>query len=140
MSKRIALKDYIAVDGHDISTFCRSISFSSEHSEVDVSGFNSSGADEKLAGNTTQSVTLEVFGSYGTGEIHDVLYHIHRDRSVVSFAWRPDQTQAVGPDNPSLQGNVQALTYSPGATRGDAETFQVTLSAADADGLFFVAS
>lgn len=140
MAKRIALKDYIELDGHDISQFVRAVSFSSEHEQVDVSGFNSSGADEYLAGKTVQSVTLEVFGSYGTNEIHDIVYPIHRDRSTVAFAWRPDQTAAVSSSNPSLEGNVQALSYSPGATRGEAEAFTVTLTAADSSGLAFVES
>jgi hypothetical protein len=78
MSKRIALKDFIEVDGHDLSNFARSVSFSSEHEQVDVSGFNALGTDEFLAGKTTQSVTVEFFGSYGSGEVHDVLYHLHR--------------------------------------------------------------
>lgn len=136
--KRIALKDWISLNGVDISTFVRSIEFQSEHQEVDVSGFNATGADETLAGNTVQSVTLEVFGSYGSGEIHQTLYPIHRNRSVVPFEWRHDQTLSVSATNPQLEGNVQILTYNPGATRGDAEAFQVNLKAADEDGLFFV--
>jgi predicted secreted protein len=137
MAKRIALKDLIEVDGHDLSTFCRAVEFSSEHEEVDVSGFNSTGANERLAGQTVQSVTCEFFGSYGAGEVHDVLYDIHRDRSIVTFVWSPDQTAAVSATNPQLTGNVQVLTYSPGATRGEAEAFSVTLSAADSTGLVF---
>jgi hypothetical protein len=137
MGKRVALKDYVAVDGHDISTLCRAVEFSSEHEQVDVSGFNSTGANEFLAGQTVQSVTLEVFGSYGTNEIHDILYPIHYARSTVAFAWRPDQTAAASATNPALTGNVQVLSYSPGATRGEAETFSVTLTAADANGLVF---
>lgn len=137
MSKRIALKDFIEVDGHDISNFCSAVAFSSEHAQVDVSGFNLTGANEYLAGQTTQSVQLTVFGSYGAGEVHDVLYRLHRDRTVFTFKWRPDQSAAVSATNPELQGNVQALTYAPGATRGDAESFQVTLTAADEAGLVF---
>jgi hypothetical protein len=138
MGKRIALKDLIEIDGNDLSNFCRSVEFSSEHDQVDVSGFNPTGANEFLAGQTVQSVTLEMFGAYGTGETHDVLYDIHRDRSIVNFRWRPDQTQPVSATNPQLTGNVQILTYGPGATRGEPDVFSVTLSAADAAGLVFV--
>lgn len=137
MAKRIALKDHISINGVDISSLCRSIEFQSEHQEVDVSGFNATGADEVLPGNTVQTVTLEVFGSYGSGEIHSTLYPIHRNRSAVPFEWRPDQTVGVSATNPQLEGNVTILTYNPGATRGDAEAFQVTLKAADSAGLFF---
>lgn len=138
MAKRIALFDYIEVDGVDISNFCRSYNFTSEHEQVDVSGFSATGANESLAGQTVQSVELEVFGSYGTGEIYDILYPIHRDRSVVTFKHRPNQNNAVSGTNPQLEGNIQILTWAEGATRGEVEAFPVTLAAADEDGLTYV--
>jgi predicted secreted protein len=138
MPKRVALKDHVMVDTADLSNFARAVTFNSEHDRVDVSGFNATGASEYLAGLTTQSVTVEFFGSYGTGEVHQTLYPIHQARSIVPFEWRHDQTQVVGPTNPSLEGNVQVLTYSPEATRGDAEAFSVEFTAADAAGLAFV--
>lgn len=137
MSKRIALHDFVEVDNVDISNFTRAVSFSSEHERIDVSGFNSTGANEFLAGQTVQEVTLEVFGSYGSNEIHQVIYPLHRDRTTFDFAWRPNMNAAVSSTNPELRGSVQALTYNPGATRGEAETFSVTLTAADEDGLEF---
>ena len=137
MSKRIALKDSVEVDGVDLSNFARSVEFSSEHERVDVSGFNPTGANEFLAGQTTQGVTVEFFGSYGTGEVHATIYPIHKDREVVPFAWRPDMTTPASATNPELRGNVQALTYSPGATRGEADTYSVEFTAADAAGLVF---
>jgi len=138
MSKRIALKDYVAVDSVDLSDLARSVRFNSEHAQVDVSGFNANGTNEYLTGPTTQSVTVEFFGSYGTGEVHSTLYPIHRDREVVPFAWRPDMTTPASATNPELVGNVQLYTYAPGATRGDADTFEVTFMSADEDGLQFV--
>ena len=137
MSKRIALKDSVEVDSVDLSNFARSVEFTSEHERVDVSGFNATGANEYLAGQTEQAVTVEFYGAYGTGEVHATLYPIHKDREVVPFAWRPDMTTPVGAGNPELRGNVQVLTYSPGATRGEADTFEVEFTAADEDGLQF---
>jgi hypothetical protein len=138
MPKRIALKDFVSVDDVELSNFARSVEFSSEHERIDVSGFNATGANEFLAGQTEQTVTVEFYGSYGTGEVHQTLYSVHADRSVVAFAWRPDQTAAVSVSNPQLEGNVQILTYSPGGTRGEADTFEVEFTAADATGLVFV--
>lgn len=130
MGKRVALKDVISVDSTDLSNFARSVEFSSEHDRVDVSGFNPTGASEYLAGLTTQSVTVEFYGSYGTGEVHQTLYPVHRDRDVVAFSWTPE-------GGPALTGNVQVLTYGPGATRGEADTFSVEFTAADPAGLSF---
>lgn len=138
MPKRIALKDFIEVDGKDLSDFCRSVDFKSDHAKVDVSGFSATGANEYLAGPTDQEVTAEFYGSYGTDEVHQTLYPIHQSRDIVTFKWRPDQTSAVGATNPQLEGNVQIFSYSPAAKRGDAETYQVTFNAVDAAGLAFV--
>lgn len=137
MSKRIALKDSVMFDSVDLSDFCRSVKLTSEDEQVDVSGFNPTGSNEYLSGARTQSVTLEMFGSYGAGEVHATLYPIHRDREVVPFAWRPDQTLPASVTNPELRGQVQLLQYGPGATRGDVDTFEVTVITADATGLEF---
>ena len=138
MAKRIALHDHVLVDAVDLSSFARSVEFSSEHERVDVSGFTASGANEYLAGATEQSVTVEFYGSYGASEVHATLYPIHQNREVVAFEWRPDQNAAVSATNPQLEGNVQLLTYNPGATRGEVETWTATFTAADTDGLTYV--
>jgi hypothetical protein len=138
MAKRIALKDSVMIDAVDLSNFARSVRFNSEHERVDVSGFNAAGSNEYLAGQTTQSVTVEFYGSYGTAEVHQTLYPIHKNRTIAAFKWRPDMTTPVSATNPELRGNVQALTYGPGATRGEADTYEVEFVAADAAGFSFV--
>lgn len=137
MSKRIALKDFVEVDGVDLSGFASAVQTHSDDEQVDVSGFNATGADEFLAGKRTQSVDVTFFGSYGAGEVHDTIYHLYRDRVVFTFKWRPDQTAPASSTNPELQGNTQLLSYGPGATRGQADSFQVTFTAADEAGLVF---
>jgi len=140
MAKRIALKDKVVVNSVDLSTFARAVTFTSEHARIDVSGFNSTGADEFLAGATTQSVTVEFYGSYGSGEVHQTIYPLHASRSICAFEWRIDQTSSVSTTNPKLSGNVQVLTYAPGATRGEAEAFTVEFTSADTAGLVFATS
>lgn len=137
MPKRIALKDSVMVDTTDLSNFCRAVTFSSEHERVDVSGFNATGSQEFLAGQTTQSVTCEFYGAYGAAETHAILYPIHKNKTIVAFKWRQDSTAVVGTTNPELRGNIQILTYGPGSTRGDADTYTVEMVAADATGLAF---
>ena len=137
MAKRIALHDHVSVDSVDLSNFARSVEFSSEHERVDVSGFTASGANEYLAGQTEQSLTIEFYGSYGASEVHQTLYPIHANREVFAIEWRPDLNSAVSATNPQLEGNVQLLTYSPSATRGEAETWEATFTTADAAGLVY---
>ena len=137
MSKRIALSDFIEVDHVDLSDFARSVQLTSDHAQEDVSGFNASGRDEYLAGRTTQSLTVEFFGSYGSGEVHQTLYELHRDKTIFTVKWRPNQNAGVSSTNPELRGNVQALTYGPGAQRGNVDAFSVTFTCADSTGLVY---
>jgi hypothetical protein len=140
MAKRVALKDSVKVDAVDLSNLSRSVRLSSEHERIDVSGFSATGANEYLAGSTEQSVEVEFYGSYGTGEVHATLYPLHKNRTTCAFAWRPDQTAVVGPTNPELRGNAQLYTYGPGSVRGDTDTFTVTFNASDAAGFQFFTS
>ncbi len=137
MSKRVAFKDSVKVDLVDLSNFARSVRFNSAQERIDVSGFNATGSNEYLAGTTEQTVTVEFYGSYGTGEVHQTLYPIHQNRTVTAFKWRPDGTAPVGVTNPELRGNSQILTYGPGATRGEADTYEVEFSACDPAGFAF---
>jgi hypothetical protein len=138
VAKRIALKDSVMIDAVDLSNFARSVEFSSEHERVDVSGFNPTGANEYLAGQTEQSVTVEFYGAYGAAETYATLYPLHKNRTIAAFKWRPDQTTPVSATNPELRGNVQLLTYNPSATRGEEEAWEAEFVAADPAGLAYV--
>lgn len=132
MAKEIALSDKVTIDGSEISGFCRAATYSSEHEQVDVSGFTISGANEFLAGQTVQSITFEIFGGSGT---HALLYPIHANREIVAIAWQPQGLIDAGRE--VLAGNAQLLTYAPGATRGEVRVFTATFTAADTAGLTF---
>lgn len=137
MSKEIALKDSISLDSNDISDFCSGIDPQMEDSIEDVSGFNATGVDESIPGKRTQTIVLTVFDS---SEMHAIFWPIYKNRDVVPFAWRPDQSLPVGADNQSLEGNVQISNYPRSRTRGSVATFQVTLITGDADGLDYVST
>lgn len=137
MAKRIALKDSVMVDTVDLSNLARAVTFSSEHSQEDVSGFSATGVNEYLAGPTTQTLTVTFYGSYGTGEVHQTLYPLHKNRTICAVKWRPDSTSPVSVTNPELRGNALVFTYAPGATRGDVDSYDVVFTAVDAAGLAF---
>jgi hypothetical protein len=134
MPKRVALKDSFMVDTTDLSNFARAVVTSFEDDQVDVSGFSATGVNEYLSGPRTQTVTVTFFGSYGTGEVHAVLYPLYKNRTTTVIKWRTDQTAVVGVTNPELRGNAKLFSYSPGSTRGDVDTFDVIFHAFDAAG------
>lgn len=141
MGKRIALKDYIEVDGVDISNYVRSVSFTSEDERVDASGFNSTGASEFLLGTRVREITLEIIMGRASNEPHQVLWNLHNARLSFDLVWRADSSNVVSTTNPELRGTVQLPTYGEGATRGELETASFTFIEADStDPLTFYAT
>ncbi len=134
MAKRIALTDYIALDGVDISNLVRALTFNSEDEDVDVSGFNPTGAAESLAGTRVRSVDLECYVTRAANEIHQIVFPIHDGRLTCTFVWRADGSSGstVSATNEELRGLVKILTYSEGGTRGEAETTTIHLTSASA--------
>lgn len=132
MSKRIPLTDFVQIDGVDLSNFCRQVQLESTDDQVDVSGFNPTGASEFLAGNRARQVTCEFFMGRGSNEVHQVIFPIHDGRLTCSFVWRPDYNSAVSATNEELRGDVKVLTYGEGGTRGDAETTSIVFIEASA--------
>lgn len=137
MARRIALFDYIAIDGTDLSTFGRSVGFTSTDDRIDASGFNATGANTFLAGQRVDEFTVEFMTGRGASESHQVLYPLHRDRAVFSIVWRADVNSAASATNPELRGNAILPEYAEGATRGELETQSYTFVAGDATGFVF---
>ena len=133
MPKRIALYDYIEVDGEDLSNFARALTFSSEDEQVDVSGFNAGGDSEFLQGTRVRQVEVEFGVGRGTDEVHQTIYPIHNTRGTCDFVWRANVNDAVGPTNQELRGTVRIPTYSEGGTRGEYEVTTITFIEADAN-------
>jgi len=138
MPKGTALKDFVEVDGEDLSNMARAVVFASEHERIDVSGFSASAFNEYVAGTTEQTLTVTFYGAWAATETYAILWPLHKGRDVFVIRWRPDQTAAVGPGNPELSANVQLLTFgAPNRTRGEAETFDATFTCADDVGFDF---
>ena len=129
-TKDIALTDEIHIDGVDVSDAFRSFGFSSEREQVEVSGFNATGADEFLAGKKTDSFTGECFY---TPEVYALLWPIYNGRTTVAVRWTPDGL--ADPTREYFYGNMQLLAFNPSATRGDVRVMTLTLVAADENGI-----
>lgn len=126
-NKRIALYDKVTIDGVSFGNgFVRSVEFTSEDEQVDASGFNASGSDEILAGKRALSVTVEFFMTRASNEVHQVLYPLHRDKTIFDFEWYTNQNASVSSTNPALRGSVKLPSWTEGATRGEVETATLT--------------
>lgn len=137
MGKGIALKDYVEVDGVDLSNFFSQVNPNFTKESVDVSGFSMTGKNETLVGAETQEIQCTIFDAYGNGETWDVLWPLYRDSTIFSFKTRPDQSLAVSATNPQIEGNAQINSWSPNRQRGQVGSFPVTFVAADAAGFTY---
>ena len=113
-TKKIAKYDKITIDGTDVSNSFRTFGYSSEHSEVDVSGFSATGTDEILPGNTAQAFTGEAFY---TEELAAIVEPLHRNRTACTIAWQPDGL--IDSTREIYTGSCYINTFGPGNTRGD---------------------
>lgn len=136
-NKRIALHDFVEIDGTDVSYWAKGVELGSEHERVEVGGFTPTGRDEFLAGRTEQQVQVTFNMS---PDLHNLLWPIHRDREIVPFAWREDMNNPVSSDNQELRGEVQLLTYPRGAARGEVEEATMVFTAVGEDGLDYFSS
>lgn len=133
MSKRIALTDYVEVDGVDLSNDCRAIGSNFEHARVDVSGFSASGTDEFLLGNTTREITATFFANHASGKSFQTLKYLFESKAIFDIAWRKDVNAGASTTNPECRGSVQLAAFPQGTNRGDVETFDVTFTQAEGD-------
>lgn len=129
-TKDIALADEIHVDGVDVSDAFKSFGFSSEKEQVDVSGFNATGADESLAGKKAETFTGEMFY---TPETYALLWPLYAAGTIFVVRWTPNGL--ADPTREYFYANCQILSFPPQATRGDVRTMQVTFTPADENGI-----
>lgn len=134
MGKRIALTDYIEIDGVPFDDGqVRSVNTNFEHERVPAGGFNSTGTVEELSGQTTREITLTLYAKNDSNETFDVMNYLFETKAIFDFVWRKDQNSNVGATNPELRGSVKIFTFPQGAEFGEVETFDVTLVQAEGD-------
>lgn len=129
-TKGIALHDRITVDGTDMSNAFRSFGFTSDDTDVDVSGFSVSGSDETLSGPRAEGFSGDVFI---TPETEALLWPLHYNRTIFEVAWQPNGL--IDNTRTTYHANCQLRTFDPSNTRGDASVSSVTFRVADDNGI-----
>jgi len=138
MGKRIALTDFIEIDGVDFSDGqCRAISSNFEHERVPAGGFNSAGTVEELSGQTTREINATFYAKNDTEETFQVFNYLFESKAIFDVVWRKDQNAGVGATNPECRGSVKVFQFPQGAVFGEVETFDVVLVQAEGDTLLW---
>ncbi len=129
-TKLVALHDRIEIDNQDVSNAFREFGFSSEDSEIDVSGFSVSGVDETLQGTRAQGFSGTAFF---TPEYEAIVAPIHFNREIVRVLWQPNGL--IDGSATVYWGNCTINQFSPTNTRGDVSTSPFTAKTADETGI-----
>jgi|SRR6185369_14057268 len=104
--------------------------FTSDDSDVDVSGFSVSGVDETLSGTRAEGFTGDVFI---TAESEAILWPLHRDRTIFNVSWQPDGL--IDSSRTTYHAQCQLRTFDPSATRGQPYKTTATFKVADPNGI-----
>ena len=131
-TKKTALHDRITVDGVDVSNAFDTFGFTSDDSDVDVSGFSVSGSDETLSGTRSEGFTGEMFI---TSESDALMWPLHYNRTIFQVSWQPDGL--IDSSRRTYHANCQLRTYDPSATRGQPYKTTCTFRVADSNGISY---
>ncbi len=116
MSKFILTDAYVEINGVDLSAYAFAVDTPQEREEVDVSGFNSTGAKSYLPGSKDQTVTIQMLQSFATNLVHQTLNPLFVNSSTFGFSVRPTSS-AISATNPRYWGTASLYQYN--ALAGD---------------------
>ena len=120
-TKQIARHDKITIDHTDVSNAFSVFGRPSTDSLEDVSGFSTTGVDEKLPGSRDQTFTGT---AYYTEEFGALVEPLYKNRTAVEITWQPDGL--VDATREVYVGTCTITEFSPDNTRGSASTVAFT--------------
>ena len=110
MAKFAATDVSVTINSQDISDWCVSVDLPDSKAQIDVSGFNSTGAMEFVPGARDQTVILGVLQDFGGTKIHQLLNPLYTGNSAFAFSIKPTSA-AVSATNPQFTGTANIYEY-----------------------------
>lgn len=111
MSKFLNQNVYVSVNGTALSEHAFSVDTPSEREQVDVSGFNATGAREYLPGQHDETVTIGFLQDFASSSVHSVLEPLYRNASTFPLIICPNGG-TISSTNPAFQGTVALFEYN----------------------------
>jgi hypothetical protein len=137
----ISLYAYLEIDNVTFNASdVQSINFNSEDEQVDAGGFNTDGDTTFLSGQRTKSVDVTFYMNRAAGKVHQVLYPLHRDRSIFDFEHRANMNNAVSATNQQLRGSARLPAWAETKQFGQVETLTLTFVSDISDPLEYYAT
>lgn len=110
MAKFAATDVYVLLNSQNISDWCFSVDLPDSREQIDVSGFNSSGAKEFVPGTRDQTITLGVLQDFGATQIHALLNPLYANNTTFAIEVRPTSAARSG-TNPWFGGSANLYEY-----------------------------
>jgi len=111
MAKFINQNVVVKVNGVDLSDHAFRVDTPAEREQVDVSGFNSTGAKEFLPGATEETITIGFLQDFASAKVHQTLEPLYRNSSTFSLQIWPNGS-VTSATNPSLSGTAAMFAYN----------------------------
>ena len=111
MAKFLLTDGYVEINGTDLSDHAHALDTPMERDRVDVSGFNSTGAKEFLAGSQDQTATITFRQDFQASKVHAVVQPLFTNSSTFGFSVRPT-SGSVSATNPRFWGTASIFTYN----------------------------
>jgi hypothetical protein len=135
VGKYITQDVVVTINGVDLSEWGFNVDTPQTRDQIDVSGFNATGAKEFLPGQRTDEVTVQFEQDFASGGPHQTLYPLFQGGSAFPISVKPTSA-ATSATNPALSGSATMNTYNglSGALNARGE-FSATFSAFGTAGL-----
>src|SRR5574338_411653 len=93
----------ISVNGVDLSDHGFNVDLPAEREQIDVSGFNSTGAKSFLPGATDATATVQFLQDFAANKVHQTLEPLYRNSSTFALIIKPT-SGSTSATNPAFQG------------------------------------
>ena len=131
MAKFILQDVTVSVNGTDLSDHAFTIDLPQSRDQVDVSGFNSTGAKSFLPGSTEETVTIGFRQDFAASKVHAVCEPLYRNSSTFALIIKPTSA-SVSSTNPAFSGTAAMFEYNGlSGNLGEASDIQVVFKSAD---------
>ena len=110
MAKFAATDVCVILNGQNISDWVFSVDMPDSKGQIDVSGFNSTGAMEFVPGQRDQQIALGILQDFGATQIHQLLKPLYEGNTEFSIEVRPTSA-ARSATNPWYGGSANIYDY-----------------------------
>lgn len=110
MAKTALTDVYVLLNSVNISDYCFSVDIPDSREQIDVSGFNPTGAKEFVPGTRDQTITLGVLQDFGATAVHSILNPLYANNTTFPIEIRPT-SGARSATNPWFGGSANLYEY-----------------------------